>query len=273
MWNRLIFIRSWLEQHPDIQKAVIREGLKRHSNSSVHEIYLDFDERLYGSEVPRDFGIWCLNETDTMATASSSAEQYLLEQAILAQKKQVGSEGLSLAVLEEHAKTNETLLKIMVPPTSERAPYRPKLKGRNQTEDELLIRLRSSEPELRKNRANPNLLFRMARVYFGQFVRREGGEGAEAIKKRLQGDSDLTSSVLWGLRYVVDRQDVPDDDEILDLRKEGKVSFFSLPFLAALAEIEKTEPENWIQWSDERIHKALLFYLHHTPWQLPAPMV
>lgn len=266
----LDFIRSWLEQHPDTRKDLIREGLKQHSSSDVYEIYLDFDQRFYGSEVPPDFGLWCLNEAVSMATPGSPVEQYLLEQAVRAQKTQVGDKDLSLAILEEHTKTNETLRKIMAPPPEiKRTQPRLEQKRLSPAKDELLAHIRANESELRENRANPSVLFRIARVYFGHFVQRKGGD-LGAIKGRLQGDPSLTFSVLQGLRRVVDRSDVPSPDQILNLRKEGKISYFSVPFLAALAEIEKTEPKNWTQWDDDWIRKALLFY-YTTPHGIYQP--
>ena len=256
----LDFIRSWLEQHPDTRKDLIREGLKRHSSSDVYDIYLDFDQRFYGSKVPPDFGLWCLNEAISTTIPGSPAERYLLEQAIRAQKTQVSDEGLSPEVLEEHAKTNETLREIMAPPSEvKRSRPRPEQEKHNPAEDELLTYIRANESELRENRAIPRMLFRMARVYFGHFIQRKGGN-PKAISERLQGDPSLAFSALQGLRHVVDRQDVPSPDQILDLRKEGKISYFSMPFLVALAEIERTEPENRTQWDDDRIRKALLFY-------------
>ena len=253
-------IRSWLEQHPDTRKDLVREGLKRHSNSNVHEIYLDFNQRFYCAEVPPDFGIWCLNEARTTAAPGSPAERYLLDQAVRAHRTQVGDTDLSLAILEEHAKTNETLREIMAPPPeTKRTQPLPEQKKRSPAKDELLAHIRANETDLRENRANPSVLFHMARVYFGHFPQREGGN-LGAIKERLQGDASLADSVLQGLRRVADRQDVPIPDQILDLRKQGKISYFSIPFLAALAEIERTESEDPSQWDEDRIRKALLFY-------------
>ncbi|MCY4610890.1 MAG: hypothetical protein OXC38_04230 [Gammaproteobacteria bacterium] len=253
-------IRSWLEQHPDTRKDLVREGLERHSNSNVHEIDLDFNQRFYCAEVPPDFGIWCLNEARTTAAPGSPAERYLLDQAVRAHRTQVGNTDLSLAILEEHAKTNETLREIMAPPPeTKRTQSRPEQKKRSPAKDELLAHIRANETDLRENRANPSVLFHMARVYFGHFSQRDGGNPG-AIRERLQGDAGLADSVLRGLRRVADRQDVPIPDQILDLRKQGKISYFSIPFLAALAEIERTESEDPSQWDEDRIRKALLFY-------------
>lgn len=264
------FIRSWLEQHPDIQKAIIREGLKRHSNSNAYEIYQDFGERWYGSNVPPDFGLWCLNEAVSMTTPGSPTEQYLLEQAVRAQKTQVGNKGLSLAMLEVHAETNETLRKIMAPPPEiKRTRPRPVRKKHSAAKDELLIQVRANETEFRENRASPNLLFHMAYMYFDRFfIEKEGRP--QAIQERLQGNAGLTDSVLQGLRQVVDREDIPNIEKILDLREEAKTSLFSIPFLAALAEIEKAESEDPAQWDEDRIHKALLFY-YTTPHGIYQP--
>lgn len=264
------FIRSWLERHPDVQKAIIREGLKRHLNSDVHEIYLDLEKRRYDSNVPSDFGLWCLNEALSTVAPGSPVEEYLLMQTMWAQRNQVGNAGLSLDVLKEHAKTNETLREIMAPPPEiKQTQPRPEREKRSPAKDELLAQVRANETEFRENHASPNLLFHMAYVYFDRFFNEKGGN-LQAIQERLQGDAGLADSVLQGLRQVIDRKDIPNVEKILNLREEGKTSLFSIPFLAALAEIEKAESEDSAQWDEDRIHKALLFY-YTTPHGIYQP--
>ena len=54
-------IRSWLEHHPEIQKAVFAEGLHRAEcdSSPVRVLAYDIWRHLYDSNLPADFGLWC----------------------------------------------------------------------------------------------------------------------------------------------------------------------------------------------------------------------
>ena len=55
-------------------------------------------------------------------------------------------------------------------------------------------------------------------------------------------------------------EDVPDIDEILSLREKGRMHYLGWPFLAGLAEVEKTTPEDLSRWADGQIRKAIAFY-------------
>ena len=263
------FTRSWLKQRPDLQKALVREGLRRHSDSEAFEIHWALGQRFHDSEMPSDFGLWCLKEALSTAPLGSPVERYLLEQAVRAQRNQVGDTGLSREILEEYAVTNSTLKQIMAPPASEQTLPSSEWKVPDPAEDKLLVHVRANEIELRENRASPNLLFHLAHVYFDHFFSEKEGN-PHTIRERFPGDPSLADSVLQGLRQVVERKDIPSVDEILDLMKADKVSLFGMPFLAALAEAERTKPEGPAQWSENRIRKALLFY-YTTPHGIYRP--
>ena len=101
----------------------------------------------------------------------------------------------------------------------------------------------------------------MAYKYFGRFFRRSGDVGLKAIEEWLQGDRNLIDATLQGLQGVINREDVPDIDEILGLRERGHRHYLGLPFLAGLAELERTAPEeDPSRWDDSRIRKAIAFY-------------
>ena len=59
---------------------------------------------------------------------------------------------------------------------------------------------------------------------------------------------------------MVNRDDVPEAKEILDLYKKDRMHYLTLPFLAGLEEIERTTPEDPSQWDNRRIRTAVLFY-------------
>ena len=260
-------VRSWLEYRPEIQKKVIMEGLDRcPENNEFRYHAFDVHKRLYSARPPHDFGLWCLKHAVAAAYTKPQIAEHLLEQAVWAHKHRSGNEGLSLEVLQEHARENErlrtSLVRLLSPP-----PPPPKHRDRateqilekhKQREQQKLDAVRSNVAELRENRAAPALLYRMARVYFGNFFK--AADGPNAIKEWLQGDRELIDATLQGLRGVIDRENVPDIDEILSLRAKGRMHYLGMPFLAGLAEIERKAPEDPSRWDDERIRKAIGFY-------------
>ncbi len=278
-------VRLWLEQRPDVQKAIIMEGLQRCFASDSDEGF-DFcasevEKRLYGASPPADYGLWCLEQAVAMADTKPHIAERLLEWAFQAHNDPDLDEGLSREVLQEQAGKNEKLRPIMerLLQPSPPPPDTFKLKARIKEEQEqfMLDRLRANEAVLRENRVDPDLLYEIARKYFSglansvrldfagerlAIVEQAGPNGGvQAVKKWLYGNQNLTDVALEGLRGVIDREDVPDVEEILDLEIQRRMHYLGLPFLAALEEIKRTAPEDDAsQWSDDRIRKAVVFY-------------
>ena len=271
------YVRDWLERRPEVQKAVIMEGLTRCPASEEVWVHaLDVHKRMYDASLPPDLGLWYLKQAVATVGTRPRVAEYLLEEAVKAEKSQSGNEGLSLEVLREHVQNNERLkagLDRLLAPRPLPPLYleierknKENAESRRRVKEERLAYVRLNEAALRENRAAANFLHGLAWEYFGgvrRFVGRDfsGVSGSKAIGELLQDDQRLVDAVLQGLRGAVDREDVPDGKEILSLRKKGQQHYLALPFLAGLAEIERTAPEeDAARWDDDRIHKALAFY-------------
>ena len=264
-------IRSWLEQRPEIQKAVFMEGLARCSEiDEFREHASNFRKRLYDASPPSDFGLWCLKQAVAGAnTTKPRVAEYLLEWAVSAHKDQSNNEGLSLEVLHEHTQRNETLTAYLdrllappsIPPQQQEWQERDRqyAEERRQQEEQWLEYIRSNEAALRENRAVPYLLYRIALRYFGDFINVRSPGGPRDIEEELR-DPSLIDAALLGIRGVIDREDVPDIEEILALREKGHWHYLGYPFLAALAEIERTAPEEICRLTENQMRKALAFH-------------
>ena len=261
-------IRSWLERRPEVQKAVILEGLYRCPDSDEFRWHaFEVQERLYGSNLPSDFGTSCLNAAVANVHGRPRVAEHLLELACLAYRQQVGNEGLSFELLTEHAQKNSllnaSLSRLLSPQPIQPSHAEPDSRTLQYAEEERKQReqwrdqVRSHELALRQNQATPELLFQLAKHYFGVAFDRDG---PKAIEKWLLGDRDLTDSVLEGLRGAIDRLDIPDVKEILRLHKDSLMHLLAMPFLAGLAELERTDQVDSAQWHEDQIRKAVAFY-------------
>ena len=267
-------IQAWLKQRPDIQKAVIMEGLDRCPESDEFRYHaFNVSKRLYGADRPSDFGLWCLKRAVATANTKPRVAEHLLELAVQSDQKRSGNEGLSLELIKEQAGKNKTLktsLARLLSPRFSLPEYLEEdrrsrefieaFEEQRRKNEQWLDHVRSKDAALRENRANPALLFQMAQEYFGRFYGSGDGEGPGAIKKLLRGEQSLIDAALQGLRGAIDRKDVPEVEELLDLRAKGQRHYFDLPFLAGLAEIERTAPQDSSKWEDDQIRKALAFY-------------
>ena len=258
-------IRSWLERRPKIHKAIFMEGLSRCPESDQFRRHaIKVQNRLYGASSPPGFGPWCLKQADALADTKPLIAEYLLGRAF--------NEGLSREVLQEYTQRNKTLkvyLDRLLDSIAEATEFEEQWQQeeqqqeqeRQQQQEQELAYIRSNKDALCENRAEPALLYELARVYFGHFYDFSGSDGPEIVAKMLQGDRGLIDATLRSFRGTVDREDVPDVKEILGLRERGSMYYLSLPFLAGLAEIERTAPEeDPSRWIDDRIRKAIAFY-------------
>ena len=263
-------IRAWLEQHPEIQKTVFEEGLNRCPESTEFSYHaLNIQRRLYGAVPPPDFGLWCLKKAVAMPEGRPQVSRFLLKQAVEAHKYQNGNEGLSLEVLGETTKNSENLsdaLKCLLvePEVQNELPWRDGGQSHEEKEEnedrQWIDHVYANKEALRANVAHPGLLHEIAETYFGNYYSWKDYYGPENIRKWLPGHGDLVKAALAGLRGTIEREDVPCADEIFDLLSEGRAHSIGLPFLAGLAEVERTESQDSSLWGENCIRRALLFY-------------
>ena len=90
-------IRVWLQRRPDIQKEVVAAGLSHCPETNRFMVHaLDVYECLYGSELPSNFGLWCLNQAVAMADVKPMVAGHLLQQAVAAYRTKKHDRGLSV---------------------------------------------------------------------------------------------------------------------------------------------------------------------------------
>ena len=263
-------IRSWLEGHPEIQKAVFAEGIDRCAKSD--EPRIDASEvwdRLYGSTLPADFGCWCLHQA--VEATDERVATYFLERAFGAVSERSGDDGLSLKVLIERASTHPTLASIFSDLSVCRlddgyARRRERRADRERREGERLRRqqkwidyVRSHEDALRSNRGSPRLLHQLAAAYFGALAEAEGADPVARLGSVFLNDGRLIATALDALRGAIRRDDLPDPTEIFRLRDTNREHYLALPVRAGLAESERVASHELLGLDDRQLRIALAF--------------
>lgn len=263
----LVRIRSWIEQRPEVQKKIILEGLDRYRGTGEVELYAyGVKMRLFGV-LPADFGRWCLEQSVAMVKSKPEVAGYLFEEAIYSHRHQQNDADLSLELLKHHSDLNDLFrtkldLYISSASTPPEKPHRLEkyVEQRRMQKEEWLNSIRSNQSALLESQAAPALLHRLAKVYFGGNFRPNIEGGPLAIEKSVHGDERLRDIVLQGLQSSVFRSDIPGVDEVLELYRQSRMSFLHLPFLAGLAELDRTTRQDPAHWSESRIRKAIAFY-------------
>ena len=267
-------IRSWLERRPEMQKSVFAEGLQRAQTSSAAVPVSAYDawQRLYGSPMPGDFGLWCLRQAEAASDQRVAVAEYLLKCAFDSVCEQRCNDGLSVEVLIEHAHAHPVLAdafaKLSVCNLDDayvrrRERTRNVLRGREEDRrrrQAWIDHVRSCEDALRANRGAPHLLHQMAAGYFGRLLEVEGENPRARLDNLFLGDGCLVEAALNALCGAVGRSDVPEVDEIVRLRERDREHYLALPFLAGLAEIERTAPDALPRLDDRQMRTALAFF-------------
>ncbi|MDE2889043.1 MAG: hypothetical protein OXR72_12605 [Gemmatimonadota bacterium] len=275
-------IRSWIAQRPKVQKRVIAEGLKRCPESDKYRNYAsNVQARLYGANLPHDFGHWCLKRAVATACQTPRVAEYFLELAWRSYTECRGNESLTLELLEKLAGMHKVLKARLTDlrtrssiPRGDRVADREGQRSQyadRQTalEAQWLNNLRSNETVLRENRAPHKLLSRIAGRYFGASISHPVSRDVREIERDLGSDQSLINAVRLGILGVIIREDIPSVEDILALMKKSQAYHISWPFLAALEEIEKSAPHEITQLKEVQMRKALAFHFCVGYWHEP----
>ena len=261
-------IRAWLGQRPDVQRALLLEGLARcpddgEFDNSASEVW----DLLHGSDLPDDFGLWCLKTAVAWADIHRRAAGHLLWYAVHLCGQEAGGLGLTQSVLKERTRGHEwlerRLAELLQPP-----PAVPPIRERNvdagQAEADRkrwqwVEGVRPHADALLENNANPKLLFNLAWIYFGGSVFPEADMASKQGLAGVLEDGELVDAARAGLRGVVYRSDVPGVAEIVRLFTESQVHPLSLPFLAGMDELNRANSEGVESLSHLQMRQALAF--------------
>ncbi len=254
----LLEIRAWLESHPSVQKQIILNGVEScQGRENIGLADLRNRRRLLGAKLPDDLGRWCLMQAVRLADTNPGVAKHLFWEAYQALETPAPSEGLSLQVVEEHARQHPllegTLRRLQAqPPAPESVPRWQQhqatyLAEQEKEREQLLADIRSHKNSLLENSAPSVLLYRIALVYFGESP--EAGPGAlgqGAIAQAL-GDNAAINAAMHGLRHSVDRNDLPSSREVVRTARNSREHYLSLPLLAGLQELQRSSPGSLLE--------------------------
>ena len=261
-------IRAWLEQRPDIQKAVLLEGLARCPDDGKFDVRAsEVWDLLQGSALPDDLGPWCLEAAVAWTDAHPRAADHLLQYAVHLCDQEAGGPGLTRSVLWErtrgYEKLEHRLAELLqppqaVPPMQERNVDTGQVEA-DRRRRQWVERVRPHADALRENKANPRLLYGLAMVHFDGFVLPGADTASQKGLAEVLEDDELVDAARAGLRGAVYRSDVPAVAEIIRLFTESQVHPLSLPFLAGMDELDRANSEGVESLSQLQMRQALAF--------------
>ena len=258
------------------------EGLRRCARSEDGDLgrcALDVERRLYGADPPPDFGLWCLERAEEATDRRVAG--YFLDKVRRALDTRVGDEGLTHDHVIERTR-DQPLLARLFAEKSARVPDIECLeihhglaqaeRERERKHGEWLGHLRDHETALRENRCPPALLHQLAAAYFDVLVGVVGATPAARLEHLFRDDGRLLAAALGrALRRAVDRDDLPDVEEIVRLRDNRQQHFLALPVLAGAVEMHAAGVGALDSLDGNQVRSVLAFHyctrrVHEAPW-------
>jgi ferritin len=262
-----IEISRWMNENPKIIKTVFSAGMKHGFNSRdiYSRIFTACDEIAH----PPDFGLWCLEQAIAV-TDKEHAEFFL---CIVVASIKNRDEEISLEIVEKKLEDLPLLKQKFKNLLAKYDSVSEQLKDMERTENDekdaknrqqrIIDYIKSYEKALRENRCPSRLLHDLARVYFGEDANFPGYVPADRLRNLLDGNEDLVNIILKAFRESVVRHDLPDEAEIIQLRKNDKAHYLALPFLAGIEELFLNDSESGeIPIAEKRARQALAFYFN-----------
>ena len=267
-------IRDWLEARPHRHLDLLLEGMRRLPDDHWHAGYEAF-QRLFGASVSAEFFWECATRAKSMYHRQRSRAESLLRFA--AQYGSLDPERLR-HLLVDNPGLSAFLQPLLAPPPPSPGLDRVKEQEQQWRQDRLrkaqreLKHLQDNESALRNNRASPALLNRLARTYFGDCMGFTPDLGIRRLKELVAGRKPLLDAAKTGLRLTLKRQDMPDAEQILEQRLRSKTHYLCWPYLAGLAEAERTGTLTSDWWTDAHA-QGNCHLLRLRPRRLPTIVV
>ncbi len=252
-------IRDWIEARPHRHLDLLLAGIRRLPDDHWHAPY-DAFQRLFGALVTSEFFWECAASAKSIYGNHRRRAESLLRFA--AQSGDLDPQRLQSLVADNPSLTG-FLQRVLNPPR----PSPEVDRFEQQQIDELqrqkqreLEALRSNENALRNNTAPPALLHHLAQTYFDIFINFTPSSGVQRLQQLLTPHKSLLDAAQIGLRLTLERHDVPDADEILKQCLESRMHYLCWPYLAGLAEAERTGTLEGTWWTGSHIRQALAIY-------------
>ena len=292
--NQVDHLFSWLQvtssiakHRPDRateEKSQIRDWIEARPNIAMHLIDKEFqlqllhhEERpnvtsagdiLMGATPPQEFGRWCLQNALEVAKSRPVIAVKLLLQCYREFAVHKRRYGLTLRKIQDAADVIG-----YIRPLAERFADQPKGHDPERSESSEIRRwvdqIRNNRDIISDESRNSHILHVVGRAYFGLIHELDDITEIAAVRELLEWDMQLLTPIERSLLRVVERNDLPSVEDVIDLFGERRHHVLGLPFLASVdyALIDRRTVRR--TWSVHDVARAVAF--HYAEPYLPPP--
>ena len=261
---------GWLRERPATQKALILEIVRRQEDDDIilsrESVFstgsITIDDVLAGAPVA-DFAPWFLEQAVLLSASRPQLACHMLRRTGVGTRSSVeppDSNGLALDEIRTRISGHSLLeecLESLLAPIPRPDPKHPLVRERARKRQQWVDWVRSHADALGRGEAPPRLYHEIAKAYLGENPSVHGNTPEDRVRNLFLDDEELPRVALDGLRRVAGRSDLPTSDELVRLEADGKISYFTLPLLAALEEEERTAEEDRVHLEGNALQRAL----------------
>jgi len=114
---------------------------------------------------------------------------------------------------------------------------------------------------IRDGSALPQIMHDLALAYNGHLSESSGDSPRERLEKFLSNDSDLIEATIASFRHTLERPDLPEVSEIVELAIKGKMHYIRPACLIGMEHLFNLNPAGALSLPDEILSRLLLFRL------------
>ncbi|MBP6337819.1 MAG: hypothetical protein KA375_09495 [Vitreoscilla sp.] len=276
-------VALWLEDRPELIKAVVAMGLRlTKPNRQGRRYFWEAQQRVHGARLPSDWLRWLLVQASS--TQDSEVAEYCFEQ--VAASVMDPPEGFDVPTMDGmvHWVNSHSTPELPFHEWLEKSwtcsledwrgdQHRRQLAHKvqqAQARDQRRQAMRKHWPSFSLGTASDGMLHQVALAYKKRFSDVVGDTPLERVQDLLVCDSATAASALASIDQVLGRQDLPTVDDILALEAKGKYHFIRPPALLAAQLAWERDAAAPLAWPESLAQKMVAFYLADGLGNMPA---
>ncbi len=247
-------VKLWFAAHPDAQRAIYLEFLRKYSTGSILE-KREFSMLIFGRAFPADFPNWCLERALEMHTTHPKSACELVEWAVQPHRLR-GLPPTWLPTMEKAAGSSAALVDHLHRIARDDNEQEARRKEANPIVEHKADRgrfadltnwARGHENALRRGQAPLPLLHSLAKVYLAHLKAKSpedsddrllAGASDRGLKTNAEHEVAEHEVLEWariGLRGILERRDLPGVDDLIEECENGWERYIARPILASIA--------------------------------------
>ena len=264
-------IQEWLSVRPEVQKKILKFFIERHIQEGrpSNELWRSIDHAwgsFQGATPPPDIAAWYLDKS--VEYIDSPLAEGLFRMAINHDQnnkltERIQSLSTKFPFIREGIHRIESEKEAFKSGQQEYEANREVIREKQESErTDFIVRLQENIRDIREGQAAPHLYYQLGMAYFGFYVNFQGDSPKERLCSYFN-DDQLVDNLLIGLRNTVQRSDIPEYTDVLNLAVNDRVHRLSFALAAGIDEMTRNDPAIICTLDTETLKTALAIRLSY----------